>query len=157
MKRFILSTVVVAFVAAISYSFIPMVVSSTTDNVSTEMMAPAGDPDLPTSIKAGKAIYEGKGTCSACHQLNGAGLPPTFPPLAKSDYLLADKQRAIKQTMYGDKEPIKVDGVTYPGGVMPVIPLSNDEVRDVVNYILNSWGNKGGSVTTKDVQAARKK
>ena len=29
------------------------------------------------------------GTCSACHQANGAGLPGVFPPLAKSDYLCA--------------------------------------------------------------------
>jgi nitrite reductase (NO-forming) len=157
MKRFILSAVVVAFVAAISYSFIPMAVSSASDKVSTEMFVPAGDPDLATSIKAGKAIYEGKGTCSVCHQLNGAGLPPTFPPLAGADYLLADKQRAVKQTMYGAKEPIKVNGVTYPGGIMTTVELTNDEVRDVVNYILNSWGNDGGSVTTKEVLIDRKK
>lgn len=157
MKRFILSTVVVAFVAAISYSFIPMAVSSASDVATTEMLVQAGDPDLAASTKAGKAIYEGKGTCSVCHQLNGAGLPPTFPPLAGADYLLADKQRAVKQTMYGSKEPIKVNGVTYPGGIMTNVELTNEEVRDVVNYILNSWGNDGGTVTTKDVVAARKK
>jgi nitrite reductase (NO-forming) len=157
MKRFFLSAIVVAFVTAISFSFIPMATGTSTDGVDTEMMSPAGDPDLAASIKAGKAIYEGKGTCSVCHQLNGAGLPPTFPPLAGADYLLADKQRAVKQTMYGSKEPIKVNGVTYPGSIMTTVELSNEEVRDVVNYILNSWGNDGGSVTTKDVVAARKK
>lgn len=157
MKRFILSAVVVAFVAAISYSFIPIAMSTSSDAANTEMMAPAGDPDLAASIKAGKAIYEGKSTCSVCHQLNGAGLPPTFPPLAGADYLVADKMRAVKQTMYGSKEPIKVNGVTYPGGIMTTVELTNDEVRDVVNYILNSWGNKDGSVTTKDVVSMRKK
>ena len=35
------------------------------------------------------------GTCSVCHQANGQGLPSVFPPLAKSDFLMADKQRAI--------------------------------------------------------------
>jgi nitrite reductase (NO-forming) len=36
-------------------------------------------------VQAGKALFAG--TCSVCHQSNGAGLPGVFPPLAKSDYL----------------------------------------------------------------------
>jgi nitrite reductase (NO-forming) len=113
------------------------------------------DFDLEASMAAGKAIYEGKGTCMACHQLNGQGIPPTFPPLANADYLLEDKHRAIKQTMCGSKEPITVNGVTYPGGIMTVADLTDEEVRDVVNYILNSWGNDGGVVTSEDVKAQR--
>ena len=37
----------------------------------------------------GKAVF--MGTCSTCHQLDGQGLASVFPPLAKSDYLMADK------------------------------------------------------------------
>ena len=41
--------------------------------------------------KAGQALF--KGTCSACHQDNGQGLPGVFPPLAKSDYFANDPTR----------------------------------------------------------------
>ncbi|OUR72268.1 hypothetical protein A9Q78_07300 [Methylophaga sp. 41_12_T18] len=46
------------------------------------------------AYKQGKKIY--KSQCAACHQKKGQGIPGVFPPLAGSDYLLADKERAIK-------------------------------------------------------------
>jgi nitrite reductase (NO-forming) len=112
--------------------------------------------DLNSPMMKGKAIYEGKGLCHVCHQISGEGLPPAFPPLANADYLLEDKYRAIRQAMYGSKEPITVNGVTYPGGVMTVVELTDEEVMNVVNYILNSWGNDGGTVTLEEVKAQRK-
>lgn len=155
MKKLLLSIISFTFLVAIALSIAPSTTATT--------YQPAGEfslqevTDLNASIANGKAIFEGKGTCSVCHQLNGAGLPPAFPPLAGADYLLADKDRAIHQTMYGSKEPITVNGHTYPGGVMTVVDLTDEEVRDVVNYILNSWGNDGGTVTLEEVKAQRKK
>lgn len=106
-------------------------------------------------LSAGEAIYTGKGMCSTCHQANGEGIEGTFPPLAGADYLLEDKTRAVKQAMYGSDSPITVNGVEYPGGAMTTVEMTDEEVRDVVNYILNSWGNEGGTVTAEDVKAAR--
>jgi nitrite reductase (NO-forming) len=104
---------------------------------------------------AGKAIFEGKGNCFTCHQNTGLGVAGTFPPLAGSDYLLADKKRATRQAIYGSKDPITVNGTKYPGKVMVTVDLTDQEVMDVVNYVLNSWGNKGGTVTLDDVKNAR--
>ncbi len=105
-------------------------------------------------LAAGEAVY--KEQCMACHQPTGMGLPPAFPPLAKADYLLADKQRAVYQTIYGSSEPLTVNGADYPGGVMKLTrELADQEVVDVVNYILNSWGNEGGTVTLDHVAKAR--
>ncbi len=106
-------------------------------------------------LSAGEAIYTGKGMCVTCHQANGQGLLPAFPPLAQADYLLEDKIRAIHQTMYGAKEPIVVNGQSYPGGIMTVVEMTDQEVVDVVNYILNSWGNDGGIVTLEEVAQVR--
>jgi nitrite reductase (NO-forming) len=155
MKKIIVLLSLVSFVFLLALSVVQ--VSNASNSDSTEMLFPQ-DQDAVSAerLAAGKAIYEGKGTCSVCHQLTGTGLPPTFPPLAKADYLLADKKRAIRQTMYGAKEPITVNGVTYPGGLMTVVPLTDQEVVDVVNYILNSWGNNGGIVTLEEVKAERK-
>lgn len=119
-----------------------------------EVMDVQAEPVL--DLAAGEAIFNGKGLCATCHQKNGEGLAPAFPPLAKSDYLLANKERAIHQAMYGSKEPITVNGVEYPGGIMTVVEMTDQEVVDVVNYVLNSWGNDGGTVTLEEVAAQRK-
>ncbi len=108
-----------------------------------------------TDFSAGEKIFNEK--CMVCHQKNGEGVEGTFPPLAKSDYLLADKERAITQTLTGSKKPITVNGIEYPGNVMTVFELSDQEVADVVNYVLNSWGNKGGTITVDEVKAVRAK
>ena len=38
---------------------------------------------------------------------------------------------------------------------MTLTEMTDEEVRDVVNYILNSWGNDGGDVTLEDVEDER--
>ena len=46
-----------------------------------------------SSADKGKSVYNQ--TCVACHQATGSGIPGAFPPLAKSDYLNKDVNRAI--------------------------------------------------------------
>lgn len=101
---------------------------------------------------AGEAVYNK--TCIACHQADGKGMEGAFPPLAGSDYLMADKERAIAQVIHGSEGEITVNGVVY-SGVMPPQAINDEEVRDVINYVLNSWGNDGGEVTLEEVQAQR--
>jgi mono/diheme cytochrome c family protein len=110
--------------------------------------------DLKASIERGKEIYTVQ--CMSCHMENGEGMESVFPPLAKSDYLLADTKRSIHQTLYGMSGEIKVNGVTY-NGEMPAFELSDTEASDVLNYIRNSWGNKGNPVTPEDVRKVRTK
>jgi mono/diheme cytochrome c family protein len=102
---------------------------------------------------AGKIVYQSK--CIVCHQENGLGVSGTFPPLAGSDHMLFDKKRALKNVIHGVKEPIVVNGQTYRGNTMPDIEMSDKELKDVMDYILNSWGNKGGTISMEDVKAAR--
>ena len=40
---------------------------------------------------------------------------------------------------------------------MTVFELSDQEIADVLNYVLNSWGNNGGTITVKEVKAVRAK
>lgn len=100
---------------------------------------------------AGKSIYSN--TCVVCHQSNGEGVEGAFPPLANSDYLMADKNRAIRIAAKGMDGEITVNGVVY-NGVMASQSLSNKEVKEVMNYVLNSWGNEGGEVTIEEVEVA---
>ena len=101
----------------------------------------------------GKAVYAK--TCIACHQPTGAGIPGAFPPLAKSDYLNADVNRAIKQVIKGSKGPITVNGKKY-STPMPAQPLNDQEIADVLTYVYSNWGNSKKVVTVAMVKAQRK-
>ena len=85
---------------------------------------------------------------------NGKGVPAVYPPLAQADYLLADKERAIRQALYGMEGEMVVNGQTY-NSVMPPQDLTDQEAADVLNYIYNSWGNSGEPVTPEEVAAQR--
>ena len=108
--------------------------------------------DLKASIERGKSIYTTQ--CITCHLEQGEGIATVYPPLAKSDYMMSDKVRSIKQVLNGLTGEITVNGVTY-NGVMTGYDLTDEEVSDVLNYVRNSFGNKGAAVTPADVKAAR--
>lgn len=120
----------------------------------TPLLAQKTNADLKKSMDSGKALYETQ--CISCHMENGEGMEDVYPPLAKSDYLMADKVRSIRVILEGVSGPMKVNGKTYDSE-MQAYPMSDTEVIDLVNYIRNSFGNKGGFVTAADVAAARKK
>lgn len=103
---------------------------------------------------AGKQIYAR--TCLACHQPNGQGIPAAFPPLAKSDYLNADKNRAIDIVLNGLQGEITVNGKKY-NSIMTKQVLSDDEIADVLTYVYGSWGNSGKTVTPSEVAIRRAK
>lgn len=104
-------------------------------------------------IKFGQRVYEAN--CQACHQADGAGIAAAFPPLAASDFLNDDPKRAANVITHGLSGPITVNGTKF-NGVMPAMLLNDQDVANVVTFILNSWGNKGGSISAEDVAAERK-
>ena len=104
-------------------------------------------------VKAGEVLF--KGTCSACHQDTGAGIENVFPPLAKSDYLLADRRRAIAIVLNGLSGPVTVNGKNYNSVMPPMSQFTDDEIANILTYSLNSWGNAGGTVTKEEVAKVR--
>lgn len=109
--------------------------------------------DLKSSVVRGKEIYVAY--CISCHMSEGEGIEGVYPPLAKSDYLMADKKRSVQQVLYGVQGPIKVKGKDY-NSEMTGFDLNDQEASDLLNYIRNSFGNKGEVVTAAHVKAARK-
>lgn len=105
------------------------------------------------SIADGKAIY-GR-TCFACHQSEGQGIAKVFPPLAKSDYLNKDVNRAIDAVLYGLSGEITVNGEKY-NSVMTSQNLTDQEIADVLSYIYNNWDNNKTVVTPETVKSRRK-
>lgn len=51
---------------------------------------------------------------------------------------------------------VKVNGKDY-NGVMPALPLSDQDVANVVTYVLNSFGNNGGQVSAAEVAEIKNK
>jgi nitrite reductase (NO-forming) len=58
--------------------------------------------------------------------------------------------------LYGAKGEMKVNGKTY-NTEMVGIELTDQQTSDVLNYIRNSFGNKGAAITPEEVNAFRKK
>jgi nitrite reductase (NO-forming)/hydroxylamine reductase len=109
----------------------------------------------PAQIAAGKAVYET--ACLACHQADGKGLPGAFPPLAGSDYLLGNKDRAVGVVVNGLQGEVVVNNVKF-NSVMPAMTqLSDQEIADALTFALNSWGNAGGAIAASQVAAERAK
>lgn len=109
---------------------------------------------LKQSILDGEEIYQD--FCLQCHLDNGEGVESAFPPLAKSDYLQNNIEASIRGVKYGLRGEITVNGKTY-NGVMVNQGLDEEEIADVMNYILNSWGNKAeGQITVAQVLEVQK-
>ncbi len=118
--------------------------------------APAAATELSKDeqIKLGKAVYDSN--CMACHGAEGKGVEGTFPPLEKSDYFAKDNTKVVHAVTKGLNGAIKVNGKDY-NGVMPALPLSDQDVANVVTYVLNSFGNNGGQVSAAEVAEIKNK
>lgn len=109
---------------------------------------------LEQSIKRGEAVYID--FCKRCHMPNGKGVGTTYPPLAGSNWLEEKRKESIHSVKYGLNGEIQVNGKTY-NNVMTPLGLSDDEVADVMNYVMNSWGNTQDTMVTEDEVSAIKK
>lgn len=121
------------------------------------MLTEVKPPDKPKSkeeiLELGERVYNS--TCSACHMKEGQGIPGVFPPVAKSDYLNADKNRAIRVVNEGLSGEIVVNGQKY-NNTMPHLELSDEQVASVLTYIYSKWDNKGHTVTVDEVKRLKK-
>ncbi len=117
--------------------------------------AASGTLTVQDQVNAGHDLFAG--TCSVCHQPNGNGLPGVFPPLAKSDFLNADPHRAIGILLRGLTGKVTVNGKEYESVMPPMNQLNDDEIANILTYVLNSWDNKGGKIDASEVKAERAK
>ncbi len=103
-------------------------------------------------IELGRRLFTS--ICAACHQPTGMGLPKMFPPLAGSDYLNADKNRAVKIVIFGRQGEVVVNGQKFNNS-MPLFPLTDQDVANVLTFVYNSFGNSGLEVTPEEVKVLR--
>jgi len=112
------------------------------------LLAADDDPNktwtLPDLVARGEKVYAAN--CVACHQANGKGTPPAFPPLDGSKVATGPKAGHMDIVLNGK-----------PNTAMQSFKqLSDTEIAAVITYERNSWGNKAGEVQPAEVKARRK-
>jgi mono/diheme cytochrome c family protein len=106
----------------------------------------------------GKLLYDV--ACLVCHQANGLGTPGQFPPLAGSEWVIAEgPNRLVRIVLSGVTGPITVKGIAWNATMPPMgesLQWKDDEVAAVVNYIRKAWGHDASTVTPEQVAAVRR-
>lgn len=75
--------------------------------------------------------------CSACHMVNGEGMPPTFPGLIGSPLISGAVEGHVDIVVNGS-----------PGTAMAAFgaQLNDLEIASIITYERNAWGNDSGDV-----------
>lgn len=104
----------------------------------------------------GKSLFDG--TCAACHQATGAGVPGTFPPLKGNPAVTGADPATQLETILHGRQGSTIMGVKYTSVMPPFAGQFSDlQIADIANYERSSWGNHGKHVTPEDVAKARAK
>ncbi len=101
---------------------------------------------LAELMKKGEKAYNTN--CSGCHQINGAGLPPTFPALKASKVATGPVAAHLDVVMNGSKK----------NPMMAAFGAQLDDLTlaAIITYERNAWGNKTGDIVQpSDIKAAR--
>lgn len=140
--------------------FSPLVFNENAPPPSAKTEGPVG-PKTPEQLyEIGKGVYAS--VCASCHQPTGQGLPPAFPPLAGSEWVLGSEERMIRIILHGLQGPIKVKGADFVG-VMPAtgpgsgFNLNAERVAAVATFVRREWGNNAPPVTEAKVNEIRSK
>lgn len=113
----------------------------------------ARELDPREMVDRGRRLYV---HCMSCHQSNGLGLPPLYPPLDGSPYVTGDPHRLARILMHGLEGPIEVLGERYDQA-MPAAPISGDvDLAAVMTYIRQAWGNDSNPVAPELIGLVRR-
>ncbi len=117
---------------------------------------PQPPPQKPSQqlTRSGEAIYVD--ACSACHQMNGQGVPGMFPAL-KGDAMAqsSDPSSMVHLILRGGRA-VATDARPTPLA-MPAFgwKLSDDEIAAVTSYVRSAWGNAAPAVSADAVHGMR--
>ena len=118
------------------------------------LMGSTADRALTAAASDGEQIYNTR--CMSCHQMNGRGVPGTFPPLTETQWVNGDKGRLIRLLLHGLTGRIEVKGTTYSGTMPPWGGALDDEgIAQIATYVRSNFGNDASPVTTEEVAKVR--
>ena len=91
---------------------------------------------------SGEGVYSVN--CASCHQPDGSGMAGIWPPLTEHAARLhnADRDYLPQLLLYGLQGQINALGESYSGQMPAWRQLGNDEIAEVLNYIVTAWDNE---------------
>jgi mono/diheme cytochrome c family protein len=125
---------------------------SSYENEATQDLTPAERVRYRQYMVQGQVLY--RAHCSNCHQEDGTGLRRLIPPLAQSDYMLADVDRTLCLIKNGLQGPIVVNDTLYNQMMPANAALRDIEIAQIATYIYNRWGHTQGLIPTTRVADA---
>ncbi|MEE2895468.1 MAG: PVC-type heme-binding CxxCH protein [Planctomycetota bacterium] len=94
--------------------------------------------------------------CMGCHQPNGRGIPPVYPPLDESRWVTGSPERLARILLHGVQGRIEVQDMVYDQS-MPAAPFKKDaDIAAIMTYIRQAWDNDAEAVTPEFVAEVRK-
>jgi len=105
-------------------------------------------------MRQGRAIWEDE--CSACHRMDGEGVPGMFPRLKGNPNLQQDDPTTVLHFILGGTRRTATDKAPTRFG-MPAFAwkLDDAQVAAVATYARNSWGNSAPAVHADQVADLR--
>lgn len=111
------------------------------------------EPDVP--LQPGEAEYVRY--CSACHARDGTGRPPSFPPLAGSEWLTLGPEAVSLVVLLGLRGEIEVAGRTYRGYMPNIRQIDDGELAALLGFIDGQWAQWGDTPDADRLAALRER
>lgn len=121
------------------------------DPSTVDLLSGGGLSDQP-----GARVYLAR--CSYCHGRDGLGQGAFLPPLAGASSVVAGHpDSAINLTLNGAGRVVS-NGIPDSYRMPPFrVPLSDQDIADVLTFIRSAWGNDAGPVTAGEVADLRER
>ena len=105
-------------------------------------------------MAAGGAIFRDQ--CSACHGIEGKGVPHLFPALAESTMVHSnDPTTAIRMVLRGARSVGTKAEPTAPGMPSYGWQLDDRQIAAVLSFVRNSWGGAAAPIDAAEVTRVR--
>jgi len=140
------------------HGFMPIVVKAVTQPeydkwvaeqkmaMAEEQAASSKQMTMSDLMAKGEKLYNG--TCAACHQANGMGIPGVFPHLKGSPIATGPLAAHLDIVIHGSKK--------NPAMAAFGQQFNDADLAAIITYERNAWGNNtGDAVQPSDVKAAR--
>ena len=93
--------------------------------------------------------------CASCHGNQGQGKPPTFPPLAGSEWMELSSEALALIVLYGLRGEIEVAGRTYRGYMPPMQHISDEDIAALLGFSERAWSGREPSLDADDIARLR--
>jgi len=122
--------------------------------LSLSACGPSADSTVDTTPLTGRDIYLTR--CTACHQMDGGGIPRNCPPFHGSPRLAGPSEELIRLMLLGKRGPLERDGKIY-NGIMPSwrADLNDEQIAEVLNYLLTTWSSQSQKISAEEVAKVR--